>query len=57
MRDRGLRTVAEGVETREQLERVDALGCDRAQGYYIGRPMSKEDLFELIGRRDRPGRA
>jgi len=35
---------------------VDALGCDRAQGYYIGRPMSKEDLFELIGRRDRPGR-
>ncbi len=48
VRDRGLRTVAEGVETEEQLERVRELGCDRAQGYLIGHPMSKNDLTELL---------
>jgi len=50
VRDRGLRTVAEGVETEEQLERVRAIGCDRAQGYLIGKPVSREDLAELLGR-------
>jgi EAL domain-containing protein (putative c-di-GMP-specific phosphodiesterase class I) len=47
-KDRGLRTVAEGVETEAQLERVRELGCDRAQGYLIGRPMPKDDLDALI---------
>lgn len=42
---RGLRVVAEGVETRRQLERVRALGCDRAQGYLIAKPMPC-DRFE-----------
>jgi EAL domain-containing protein (putative c-di-GMP-specific phosphodiesterase class I) len=46
--DRGLRTVAEGVETEEQLERVRQLGCDRAQGYLIGKPMPKEELNDLL---------
>jgi EAL domain-containing protein (putative c-di-GMP-specific phosphodiesterase class I) len=50
VRDRGLRTVAEGVETEEQLERVRAIGCDRAQGYLIGKPMSRQDLDELLSR-------
>ena len=35
----GIRIVAEGVETAEQLDHAVALGCDRAQGYLIGRPM------------------
>jgi diguanylate cyclase (GGDEF)-like protein len=34
----GLRTVAEGVETRFQLDRLTEMGCDAAQGYLIGRP-------------------
>jgi diguanylate cyclase (GGDEF)-like protein/PAS domain S-box-containing protein len=34
----GLATIGEGVETGEQLDRLTALGCDFAQGYYIGRP-------------------
>lgn len=34
----GLTTVAEGVETEETLDRLGALGVDRAQGYVIGRP-------------------
>jgi diguanylate cyclase (GGDEF)-like protein/PAS domain S-box-containing protein len=34
----GLETVAEGVETRQQLGTLEALGCDRAQGYLLGEP-------------------
>ncbi len=34
----GLRAVAEGVETPEQAKRLHELGCDRAQGYFFGRP-------------------
>jgi EAL domain-containing protein (putative c-di-GMP-specific phosphodiesterase class I) len=47
-RDRGLRTVAEGVETAAQLERVRSLGCDRAQGYLIGKPMARNELDVLL---------
>jgi EAL domain-containing protein (putative c-di-GMP-specific phosphodiesterase class I) len=32
--------VAEGVETEEQLEELKRLGCRRAQGYLLARPMS-----------------
>ena len=38
----GLKVVAEGVETREQLALLRARGCDLIQGYYLGRPMSAE---------------
>ena len=34
----GLRTVAEGVETADLLERLTRMGCDSAQGFYFGRP-------------------
>lgn len=46
--ERGLRTVAEGVETPEQFERVRELGCDRVQGYLVGRPMTAEALEALL---------
>jgi EAL domain-containing protein (putative c-di-GMP-specific phosphodiesterase class I) len=46
--DRGLRTVAEGVETEEQLHRVRALGCDRAQGYLIAEPLPRDELDALV---------
>jgi diguanylate cyclase len=42
----GLRIVAEGIETLETLALVDGLGCDAAQGYLMGRPVSSED-FDL----------
>lgn len=44
----GVRTVAEGIETREQLERITRLGCDRAQGYLLGRPMPHEAMDLLV---------
>jgi EAL domain-containing protein (putative c-di-GMP-specific phosphodiesterase class I) len=48
VRDRGMRTAAEGIETVAQLERVRNLGCDRAQGYLIGMPMPLPLLNEML---------
>ena len=36
----GLTVVAEGVENEALLERLREMGCDEAQGYFIGRPMA-----------------
>jgi diguanylate cyclase (GGDEF)-like protein/PAS domain S-box-containing protein len=40
----GLLTVAEGVETDDQLQTVTDLGCDMAQGYLFGRPVPAGDV-------------
>ena len=37
-RDMNIPTLAEGVESREQLDLLRAIGCDAVQGYLIGRP-------------------
>ena len=44
----GLDVVAEGVETEAQLEQLRELGCDAAQGYAIGRPVSEEQFEALL---------
>jgi len=46
--ERRIRVVAEGVETAEQLARVTELGCDRAQGFLLGRPVSRREVEKLI---------
>jgi EAL domain-containing protein (putative c-di-GMP-specific phosphodiesterase class I) len=38
--DLGIDVLAEGVETEQQLQMLTDLGCPRAQGYLLGRPMS-----------------
>ncbi|MDQ6679447.1 MAG: EAL domain-containing protein, partial [Pseudomonadota bacterium] len=44
----GLGVVAEGVESEDQLALLRELGCDEAQGYLLGRPMSAEALARRI---------
>ena len=43
-----LEVTAEGVETRDQLLNLEQLGCPRAQGFYLARPMPTEQLTELL---------
>jgi EAL domain-containing protein (putative c-di-GMP-specific phosphodiesterase class I) len=47
-RSLGLKTVAEGVETADQLGRLCDLGCDVAQGYYFARPQAPDAVAELL---------
>jgi diguanylate cyclase (GGDEF)-like protein len=51
----GLEVTAEGIETRAQLDRLAALGCDRGQGYLIGRPTPIENIAGMM-MRDHLGR-
>ena len=43
-----LSVVAEGVETREQLERLREVGCDYAQGYFFSKPMLGVEFENLM---------
>jgi len=44
----GINTIAEGVETKEQLLILQKFQCEVIQGYLLGKPMSKADLEKLI---------
>lgn len=43
-----LDVIAEGVETYEQLARLQALGCARGQGYYLSRPVPGRDATSML---------
>ncbi|WP_425603312.1 putative bifunctional diguanylate cyclase/phosphodiesterase [Luteimonas endophytica] len=45
----GMTVVAEGVEQEGQFEVLRERGCDLAQGYWLGHPMSSQELARLIG--------
>lgn len=40
--------LAEGVETKEQVELLRNIGCDQVQGFYYAKPMPEDDFFELL---------
>lgn len=44
----GMESVAEGVETRSQLDFLKAAGCDIVQGYFWAKPMRAEDFRRLV---------
>ena len=50
-RSLNLQTIAEGVETEEQMELLREQGCDEYQGYYFSKPLSVEDFESLITNR------
>ena len=43
-----LKTVAEGVETAEQVAALKVLGCDYIQGYYYSKPLPARDFEEYL---------
>ena len=48
--DLGMTVVAEGVETKEQLDTLRETGCDIAQGFYFAHPQPAESVGELLSR-------
>jgi EAL domain-containing protein (putative c-di-GMP-specific phosphodiesterase class I) len=46
----GLKIVAEGIETEEQLEMLKEYGCDEGQGYYFKHPVPMEDFVKILAR-------
>ena len=42
----GLKTLAEGVETKEQMEFLKSIGCEKVQGYYYGKPQPLKATME-----------
>ncbi len=48
-RSLGIQTVAEGIETAEQADRMRELGCRYGQGYAFARPMLEQDLLADFG--------
>jgi EAL domain-containing protein (putative c-di-GMP-specific phosphodiesterase class I) len=44
----GMKIVAEGVETHEQLDYLVARGCDLIQGFYFSRPLPANQLISFI---------
>ena len=44
----GLKTIAEGVETQIQLERLQQMGCDEIQGFLLAKPMPVDELMTFI---------
>ncbi len=44
----GLKVVAEGIEEAAGLAFLRSIGCDYAQGYFVGRPLAADDLAALV---------
>jgi EAL domain-containing protein (putative c-di-GMP-specific phosphodiesterase class I) len=44
----GMRVLAEGVETTEQLQILRAQGCDEGQGYLFAKPAPADEIGELL---------
>lgn len=46
----GIKVIAEGTETKEQVDKLLELGADKIQGFYYARPMDGEELSKLLSR-------
>lgn len=46
--DMGLKVVVEGIETREQFEKMKELGVDYIQGFFFSRPVPQDEFYDFI---------
>ena len=46
----GVQTIAEGIETKEQMEFIRNIKCDIIQGYYYSKPISKEEFEKYFNK-------
>jgi len=44
----GLKVIAEGVETAQEMRSLAALGCDEIQGYFLAKPMRAEEVIDWV---------
>lgn len=44
----GMQTLCEGVETAQQLEFLRAIGCEKAQGFYLDKPLPHTDMMQRL---------
>jgi len=57
-RNLGLKVVAEGVETAEQAEKLQKLGCQYAQGFHFSVPVTAQEATDILAAQYRwPGRS
>jgi EAL domain-containing protein (putative c-di-GMP-specific phosphodiesterase class I) len=42
--------IAEGIETLEQAEKLNALGCEMAQGYYFAKPLPASEIKSIVNK-------
>ena len=44
----GIKTTAEGIETKDMAEALTGIGCDILQGYYFSRPLPEQDFLAYM---------
>jgi EAL domain-containing protein (putative c-di-GMP-specific phosphodiesterase class I) len=49
----GIKVVAEGIETEQQLRLMIGIGCDCGQGFYFCRPLPVDDVEAFVNQHDR----
>ncbi len=52
IKELGLQTVAEGIETSEQFEEIRELGIDYIQGFYFSKPLEKNEFIRFINEKN-----
>ena len=50
IKEMGLMSICEGVESFAQADMLEKMGCDYLQGYYFSRPVQAQDFLDMLQR-------